>query len=252
VFEVTVAVLMVAGAMSFGLHHALWNRRKRLLRNLEIRTIILTFTATLVVTTVGLGAAGPYDDMWSLARRAGFQALSAHTGTGFSTVSSAELGRWSGLAFAGIAAAMAFGGMGSSTAGGVKSLRIGLTLRGLLDTVRAALLPEKAVVSAYYQQYGRQRLDPRLAQSVMAVSLLYVALYLFGAAVGVAYGYGLQEALFESVSASAAVGLSTGVTSPSMPVLLKLVMILQMWIGRLEFVAAFALAGFLWSMVRGK
>jgi trk system potassium uptake protein TrkH len=54
------------------------------------------------------------------------------------------------------------------------------------------------------------------------------------------------------VSASAAVGLSVGVTSPTMPLLMKIVMILQMWIGRLEFIAAFALAGFVWSAVRGE
>jgi trk system potassium uptake protein TrkH len=84
------------------------------------------------------------------------------------------------------------------------------------------------------------------------VSLLYVALYLFGAAVGIANGYGLQDSLFESVSAAAAVGLSVGITSPTMPLIMKIVMILQMWIGRLEFVSAFALAGFLWSIVKGE
>ena len=86
----------------------------------------------------------------------------------------------------------------------------------------------------------------------MAVSLLYVGLYLFGAAVGVAHGYGLQESLFESVSASANVGLSVGITAPSMPTLMKVVMTLQMWVGRLEFVAAFALVGFAWTAVRGE
>ena len=252
VYEITVAVLMVAGAMSFGLHHAIWNRRRRLLENLEIRTILSTVGITLAVTLVGLASAGFFETPGALVRRGLFQLISAHTGTGFATVSSAELSRWSGLAFAGIATAMAFGGMSSSTAGGVKSLRIGLTIRALADTVRVALLPEHAVVSTSYNQYGRQRLDPRLAQSVMAVSLLYVALYLGGAAVGLAQGYDLKSALFESVSASAAVGLSVGITSPFMPLVMKIVMIAQMWVGRLEFVAAFALFGFVVALVRGR
>jgi trk system potassium uptake protein TrkH len=250
VYELTIAVLMVAGAMSFGLHHAIWHRRKGLLRNLEVRTILITLGLTMSAVVIGL--ADTYSGLGGMVRRGFFQALSAHTGTGFATVSSSELGRWTGLTFAGMAAAMAFGGMSSSTAGGVKSLRIGLTVRSLADSVKAALLPEHTVVPTGYVQYGHQRLDPKLAQSVMTVSLLYVALYLFGAAVGIAYGYDLQEALFESVSAAAAVGLSVGVTSPTMPVLMKIVMILQMWIGRLEFVSAFALAGFVWSMVKGE
>lgn len=250
IFELTVAVLMVAGAMSFGLHHAIWNRRRGLIRNLEVKTILVTLAVTLTAVLIGLS--DTYSGLTALARRGFFQAISAHTGTGFATVSSSELGRWSGLAFAGIATAMALGGMSSSTAGGVKSLRVGLTVRSLVDNVKAALLPEHTVVPTGYVQYGQQRLDPKLAQSVMSVSLLYVGLYLLGAAVGIAHGYELQDALFESVSAGAAVGLSVGITSPMMPVLMKIVMILQMWIGRLEFIAAFALAGFVWSIVRGE
>lgn len=61
-----------------------------------------------------------------------------------------------------------------------------------------------------------------------------------------------DHALFESVSAGASVGLSVGVTAPSMPALLKLTYILQMWAGRLEFVAVFALAGFAYAWVRGR
>lgn len=251
VFELMVAVLMVAGAMSFGLHHAMWHRRRELRRNLEVRTILVTFGVTLVVTMIGLAASDTFGGTLALTRRGFFQVLSAHTGTGFATVSSSELARWPGLAFAGMAIAMALGGMSSSTAGGVKSLRVGLTVRALADTIREVLLPERAVVPSTYHQYGVQRLTPRLAQSVMVVSLLYVALYLFGAAVAIAYGYDLQAALFESVSAAAAVGLSVGVTSPEMPALLQIVMILQMWIGRLEFVAVFALLGFFVSSAVG-
>ena len=113
------------------------------------------------------------------------------------------------------------------------------------------MLPENAIVSKTYTQNGRHRLTARLAQSVMTISLLYVGLYLLGTAVGVAYGYSLQDAMFESVSASAAVGLSVGITSPAMPVLMKVVMIGQMWLGRLEFIAAFSLVGFVASWVVG-
>jgi trk system potassium uptake protein TrkH len=86
----------------------------------------------------------------------------------------------------------------------------------------------------------------------MTISLLYVALYLLGAGVGVAYGYPLQQALFESVSASATIGLSVGITDPSMPSLLEAVYMLQMWAGRLEFLAVLSLLGFAYASLRGK
>lgn len=250
--EAVAGVLMVAGALSFGLHYALWQGQRKLWRNLEVRTLAMSFITILAVTTLGLAALGIFADPLSLGRYSLFHVVSAHSGTGFATVSSAELVRWTGLAFVGVSVAMALGGMASSTAGGVKSLRVGLTLKALADTVREALLPERAVIPRTYWQNGQQRLSSQLAQSVMAVSLLYVALYLLGAAVGFAYGYPLQDALFESVSAAANVGLSVGITSPTMPVPLEVLIIAQMWVGRLEFVAVFALAGFAWSAVVGK
>lgn len=251
-FEIVVAVLMLAGAMSFGLHHAIWERRAGLTRNIEVRTFASTMVVLVVVTLIGLAAQGIFTSSGSLVRRGLFQVFSAHTGTGFATVSSSELARWSGLAFAGVTVAMSLGGMSSSTAGGVKALRIGLTVKSIFLTVREALSPSRTVANRTYIQYGRHRLEPELAVSVMAVSLLYVALYLLGAAVGLASGYGLADSLFESVSAAAAVGLSVGVTSPDMPVVLQIVMILQMWVGRLEFISVFALLGFGLSMVRGR
>jgi trk system potassium uptake protein TrkH len=253
-FEAATEVFMVAGAMSFGLHYALWrgSGRLRSLRNLETRTLGATLTFTLGLSILGLATLGLYHTIPSLARQGLFHILSAHTGTGFSTVPSSELARWGGLAFAGVGLAMALGGMASSTSGGVKSLRVGLTLKMLKDQVKGVLLPHRAVVSQAYYQGGRKRLTAPVGQAVLVVSLLFVALYLVGAMVGLAYGYPLQSALFESVSASANVGLSVGVTSPTMPVLLEVTYILQMWLGRLEFVAAFALVGFVLSAVRGR
>jgi trk system potassium uptake protein TrkH len=254
VFEAATAVFMLAGAMSFGLHFALWHgpRRFRALRNVETRTMAFTLLSTVVLVFVGLATLGLYRTAPSLARQGLFHVLSAHTGSGFTTVPASELVRWGGLAFVGVTLAMALGGMASSTAGGIKSLRVGLAARMLRNQVKAVLLPEQAVVSQAYYQGGRKRLTPALAQAVLLVFLLYVALYLFGAVVGVAYGYSFQDALFESVSASANVGLSVGITSPSMPVVLEVTYILQMWLGRLEFVAAFALVGFLVAAVRGR
>ncbi len=272
-FEAVTAVLMVAGALSFGFHFRLWSRSDRrytgrskrvdvsdrdansrwsLLKNLESRAIITTFLLTLGFTLVGLAAMGAYSSVTGLSRQGFFQLLSAHTGTGFATVPSAEMAGWVGLAFGGMAVAMALGGMASSTAGGVKALRIGLTVRAITDEVRGDLLPDGALVDDSYYQFGRRRLTAEVARSAMVVSLLFVALYLIGAAIGIVYDVPLQSALFESVSAGANVGLSVGVTDQAMPVLLKLTYIVEMWLGRLEFIAAFVLVGFIYAWVRGR
>lgn len=253
IFEFFTVVLMVSGAMSFGLHYALWRGPRRApFKNLEARTIVATFVGTLAIGMVGLASTGVFTSVAGLTRQGFFQIVSAHSGTGFQTVPSVELATWGGLAFGSVFVAMALGGMGSSTAGGVKALRTGLIVKAIVVQTKQLLLPEGAVVSTEYYQSGRRRLTPGLAQSAMVVALLYVALFLLGAGVALGYGYGVQEALFESVSAGANVGLSVGLTDPTMPVLMKIASIGQMWAGRLEFVAVFALMGFIYAWLRGK
>ncbi len=58
--------------------------------------------------------------------------------------------------------------------------------------------------------------------------------------------------MFESTSTLANVGLSVWITAPSMPYAMKVFAILQMWLGRLEFMAGFALVGWLYATWRGK
>lgn len=212
-------------------------------------------TSVILVSALlfgGLVTTGAYGDVTTLVRRGFFHVLSAHTSTGYTTVGTADMLGWGSLAFAAVATAMALGGMGSSTSGGVKALRVGLTVKALGNSVKEVLLPEHSVMNQGFYQNGPKQITPQLAQSVMAVSLLFVALYLFGALVGLVYGYPLQDALFESVSAAGTVGLSAGITGPAMPAGLQVVYILLMWAGRLEFIALFALAGFVLSTLVGE
>jgi len=50
------------------------------------------------------------------------------------------------------------------------------------------------------------------------------------------YGYGMSNSLFEVTSALGTVGLSTGLTSPTLPLVLKGVLSVDMLLGRLEII----------------
>jgi trk system potassium uptake protein len=253
--EGVVVVLMVAGTMSFALHHRLWSGRAgELARNLEVRSLLVTTVATTALAMVGLALAGSYTTSGGLFRKGFFTVLSAHSGTGFAvTGSPLFLSDWGVLAPAAVVVAMGLGGMANSTAGGIKAIRVGLIAKGLIQEVRRVLLPEAALITTPYHS-GRARLvSTRMLRAASTVLLLYFLTYLTGALVGLAYGqWDVTETLFESVSATANVGLSVGITSPDMPTGLKVTYVLQMWLGRLEFLAAFALVGYAVSLVRGR
>ncbi|KXA92552.1 hypothetical protein AKJ66_03950 [candidate division MSBL1 archaeon SCGC-AAA259E22] len=50
--------------------------------------------------------------------------------------------------------------------------------------------------------------------------------------------------VFDSASAQGTVGLSTGITGIGMPAIVKILFIIQMWIGRLEVIPVVALFGY--------
>lgn len=253
--ELVIMVLMVAGTLSFGLHYELWRgRRREVFENLETRTLATTGFITAVLVVFGLARAGTFDGVEALFRKGIFTLVSAHTGTGFGV----NTGRlfvtdWGLIAPAGIVVAMALGGMASSTAGGIKAMRIGLAAKAVFRDIRRAVQPDAAIVVASYR--ARHRLIIRDAQvrSAITIFVLFLLLYFAGAMAAVYYGYSIDEALFESTSAAANVGLSSGLLSPlGTPLPLKIVFTLQMWIGRLEFMAVFALIGYGVSLVRGR
>lgn len=251
--EGVLVVLMIAGALSFPLHHQLWQRRLRSATDdLDLRTFAVTTMVLSATALVALAANSTYETVGAMVRKGAFTLVSAATGTGFAVVSGQAYGTWGQLAPGVLVIAMALGAMAGSTAGGIKAVRVGLVVKSVLRDVRAALTAESAVVVATYHA-RRERLvtDEQVAGAVIVMAM-FVGSYILGALVIVYHGATLEAALFESVSATATVGLSTGITGPAAPVAIKLTQILQMWMGRLEFLAVIALAVWVVSVARAE
>lgn len=252
--EAVLVVLMIAGAFSFALHYQLWQgRRGELTRNLETRTIALSILGVFAVMALGLARTGTITEFEGLLRIGFFQTVSAHTTSGLATVPGRLLVTdWGVLAPATIVTAMALGGMAGSTAGGIKAIRIGLILKGVRRDIRRVLMPENAVVLEHYHSTTERVLDDEQVRGAATILLLYLLLYLGGGILGLFYGYDLDLALFESTAAGATGGLSVGIVRPDLEWPLKVVYIAQMLVGRLEFIAVFALAGYVAAIVRGR
>jgi trk system potassium uptake protein TrkH len=253
-FEFITVVIMILGTMNFKLHYHVWmGNRKELLRNIETRTLFITIMISFAITATGLAQAQAYPAALSLFRKGFYQLISAHTGTGYQTIYSGQFIReWNHLGLVGVICAMALGGAVCSTTGAIKMLRIGVIFKGLLEDVKRIMLPERAMVVQKFHHIKEIFLEDKQVRSALFITLAYLVLYLLGAIIGMFFGYPFLDALFESTSAAANVGLSCGVTEVTMPALLKLTYIFQMWAGRLEFMSVFTLLGFFVAAVKGK
>lgn len=254
VYELVSIIIMVWGSINFNLHYAVWTgRRRELFRDIETRTFFTTITIAIVLTLVGLSKTHVYAGPLNMMRRGFFQVISGHTGTGFQTIYATQfITEWGPLAMLGLLFAMALGGSVCSTTGGIKMLRVGLIGRGFKEDIKRFLTSEASIVKVKFRHLRDLFLDDKQVRSAALITIAYLMLYLLGAVAGCFYGYSFLYSLFESTSAAANVGLSCGITQTAMPAALKVIYILQMWAGRLEFISVFVLCGFIVSFFRGK
>ncbi|MBD0329189.1 MAG: TrkH family potassium uptake protein [Thermoleophilia bacterium] len=242
---VVIAFMVLAGA-NFGLMYVALVRRdgRALLGNEEVRLYLLLLALAAAVLAVDLGAHGVAAGEHAV-RAGAFQAVAIMTTTGYA---SADFAVWPALAAAVLVGLMFVGGTAASTAGSVKVVRhllIGRILRRELDQT---VHPE--IVEPIRLQ--RMPVEERTVRAVIAFFLLYVTLFaagtlvlMFDSEIG-----GLGLAPFEAVAAAATtlgnVGPALGPAGPMgsfQPFgdASKIVMILLMWLGRLEIVPVIVL-----------
>ena len=253
-YEVICIVIMIAGSFNFALHWAMWTgKRSEIRKNVETISFFVTLSITTMVATFFLAKANVYPDAMSLFRKVFYQLASGHTTTGFSTIyARAFVTQWGPIGLIATTVAMAIGASACSTGGGIKGIRMGVISKGVLQDIRRMISPESAVTMEKYHHIRDTWLDDGMVRGAMTVTIAYLSLYAIGSVIGVLYGYPLDQAAFEMVSAASNTGLSCGVTSPFMPEVLKITYIFGMWLGRLEFMSVFALIGYGYAVVRGK
>jgi trk system potassium uptake protein TrkH len=158
-------------------------------------------------------------------------AVSAQTTTGFSTLDIAQL---SPVAKGALIVSMGIGGSIGSTAGGIKILRLLIVVRLIQLALNRSALASHAVVTT--KLGGRPLEDADIIRTLLLIILFGIVILVSWLAF-MAYGYDPINALFEVVSATGTVGLSTGITRQGLEPALKAILCADMLLGRLEVIA---------------
>jgi len=225
-----VIAIAVAAAVPLALYQRAWRHGWRTLAaDAELRALLLCGLAVAGLLTLFMGGSG---DTLKHALLLGF---SAQTTAGFSSLDVSVLDNASKLV---LIAAMAVGGGLGSTAGGIKLLRLLILLRQVQLFLWRSAMPSRAVVEA---RLGGRRLSSEDLQRASLLLTLFALVVLGSWLVFVGFGHAPLDALFEVVSATGTVGLSTGITAPQLHPLLKGVLCVDMLLGRLEIVALLVL-----------
>jgi len=236
-----ITVLMFLGGVSFSVLSLLIAREfKRAWLNEEFKAYLyLTLAAIVLPLVLVLPRVN-----WSVADaliRGSFNVLSGFTTTGFNIGSIASLP----VDIKALTIVLMFiGSMSFSTVGGIKVVRLVILIKALKSYVTSTI--SGGVVQPLVK-LGDSMLEEREVFNNLLIIILHFTSVLTGAFLVKVFmpTADLLDALFETTSAASAVGLSTGITSLHAPLGVKLVLIVLMYMGRLEYMPLLALIGLL-------
>lgn len=237
-----IILMMILGAIAFVAHHNLLKGRfRKFLADSQVRALfVLIILGGLLLSMVNYFSLSHAPFLHTL-NESLFQYVSAITCTGFY---SANISAWGDTAKLILSMAMIVGGAAGSTAGGIKLFRAVLLSKGAFWRTRQAISTPRRIFS---HRLGNKFLSGdewRNEVNEAAVISFLWAVFLFIGIISFSIlmpHYELIDIIFEICSAQGNVGLSSGITGPAMPAAAKIVMMFNMWIGRLEIIPVIVL-----------
>jgi len=234
--RLVIVILMIFGSIAFAAHYNLLKGRvRKFFSDAQFKAMMaLIFVGVLGLTFVNLNQ---YDDVFHSFFESSFQFISALTCTGFASV--INLSAWGESAKLILAFGMIIGGAAGSTAGGIKLFRAILLYKGVGWRIKQSISTPRRV---FVHKLGEKSLSKEEAMDLIneaaIISFMWVILLSIGimAIATIFPNRTLGDVIFEVCSAQGNVGLSTGITSMGMSNFAKIMLIFNMWIGRLEII----------------
>ncbi len=232
-------ILMIIGGTSFLVHYkAFKGQVLDVFRDVQFQAMIMLVALFSILLIL-------YAKFTNL--DAIFYVVSALSCTGSNTIPVSVMAAWMDYPKIVLITAMIIGMAAGSTTGAIKLIRAVTVLKGVYWEIKRILLPEGSIIPRKISGKPVEDVEIREAGSY---TFLYLFFILISWLVLMMYGYGGIDSLFEVASAQGNVGLSMGIVSPAMPDLVEILMIFNMWIGRLEIIPAIVLLKGLWDVFR--
>ncbi|MFC7071632.1 TrkH family potassium uptake protein [Halovenus rubra] len=241
--EYAVVPVMVAGSIAFPVHYLIVKGELRnFYTDLQTRWVFIWFSAGSVLLTGLLHHANQYETLEETFRVALFQFVSATSNAGFGTVTIGEGTKqvWGTSPVLLSCLGMLTGAAAGSTVSGIKLIRAITLVKGTAWEIKRVFVPSSAV---RYFEIGERRLKDSQFRREYTEAAVVLILWLSTLLVGVVVllqvlspEHPLEYVLFEVMSAQSNVGLDSGITGPTMPNLSKIMLVVNMWVGRLEII----------------
>lgn len=239
--DVIIIVFMVLAGANFSLFHgARRHYGRRLLDDSEFRIYLGLMLLASILIGISLMAHGVYEQWPKAFLDSAFQVVSITTTTGFAT---ADFDTWPSFSRGLLFMLMFVGGCAGSTAGGQKIMRLVIGMKAALREVRSIFSP-----SSVRAIFSRGKLVPEpVVRSVAGFVILYFASWFAGLVLLTIGDVDLETAMSASIATLGNIGPGLHAVGPTGNFAFfdgwqKAIMIVLMWLGRLEVYAIAAVA----------
>jgi trk system potassium uptake protein TrkH len=231
--QVVVTFFMFLAGVNFFLHYQMLSGRPRVyLKDPEFRFYITIIIGGILLFTILLTREGVYQNIFKSLQFASFQVLAILTTTGYTT---ADFEKWPYLTQIILVLFMFIGGMGGSTGGGMKCLRILIVIKAAYRELFRLIHP-RAVTPL---RLGKRTVPDKAVNGVLGFFCLFLGLFVIASLALCLLGLDLTTSLCAVIACIGNIGPGLGAVGPtdnysSIPLVGKWILIFCMLLGRLE------------------
>ena len=235
--ELLLIPVMLAGALPFKIYFLLYRGNVRIMfKDRIVQVLLLIAVVGSAITSLDHFIFNNLP-LEQAIREGTFCAISGFTTTGLQN-SNPHL--WAAIPIAVVTMMMLIGGASGSTAGGIKVNRVMLAYEGVKWWLKRFFVSNRVLVPLRFEgrTFPRQVYDLEISKNMVVIMLYVLTIFLSTIIVMHLYitSFGLNEIVFEEVSAISNVGLGVGYITAASPFSIKWIFIILMWLGRLEIV----------------
>lgn len=227
--EGVITFFMILAGTNFALHYYLFKERKNIFRDPEFKVYLLILaSASAAIILLNLNSLGYLDSI----RYSIFQVVSISTTTGYTT---ADFDTWSNGAKIILLTLMFVGGSSGSTAGGMKVTRVYLLVKYAFLQVSKVAEPR----TARTVKYGDKVVKKDILNQTAGFFILYILVFAVSTILISISNFDLLTSVSSVTACISNVGPAMGLAGASesysfFPYHIKVILLLNMWIGRLE------------------
>ena len=232
IINIITIIIMMLGAISFQVHYKVYKTKgKAILEDVQFKTLIAIIVAISIII---------YFLTKTVPMHIIFTVVSAITSTGATIITTNNLLNWGDTSLIFVMALMLIGGSSGSTVGGLKVIRIITVLKGVQKNIKEILAPEGSIIKLKIE--GTEISTEAVKEAGSFIFMFFILIFISWIVL-ILHGYNGLYSLFEVVSAATNNGLSTGITTVTMAPSIKVTMILDMLMGKLEIIPVLVTIG---------